>query len=147
MSITICYNQRARGQCPENHARTDMTTAASYWTLKAQVFQELGWKCCKCGFSDWRALQVDHVAGKGLKHRKALGLAGQQSQFYRYILQHPKQFQLLCANCNWIKRWKRREHERSRFLSALHSVDTFVRLHRRGSRIKSRSYQERARRQ
>ena len=69
----------------------------------------LGGVCIKCGFSDRRALQVDHIAGNGHKERLKLKTS---SSLYRKILKmlHPeKEYQLLCANCNWIKRVERGE--------------------------------------
>ena len=82
--------------------------------LKAEVFTILGGKCVRCGFSDWRALQIDHINGHGNQERKWERSAGGR-QFYRRILKSLKdgtgkdKYQLLCANCNWIKRRELRE--------------------------------------
>jgi hypothetical protein len=62
----------------------------------------------KCGFSDKRALQVDHIDGGGAQHRRVTSL---QQQFHD-ILTHPHLFQILCANCNCIKRVENSEHGR-----------------------------------
>jgi hypothetical protein len=65
-----------------------------------------------CGFSDYAALQIDHVHGDGYKdkHRRT---RRRQFQLYKFIANDPDlaslQYQLLCANCNWIKRVKNRE--------------------------------------
>lgn len=72
--------------------------------LKDQVFDLLGRKC-RCGFSDMRALQIDHVNGGG--YRESQKRTG--TQFYRHVLKNPKDYQTLCANCNWIKRAERGE--------------------------------------
>lgn len=71
------------------------------------VFELYGNTCGHCGFSDKRALQLDHKEGGGRKLKDPRGkfLAGQ-------ILsgkQPFEKFQLLCANCNWIKRWENGE--------------------------------------
>ena len=59
-------------------------------------------KCAKCGFADMRALSLDHVEGGGNKHRKSL----KQSHIYRWIVNNgfPTGYQILCMNCQFIKR-------------------------------------------
>ena len=51
------------------------------------------------------SLQVDHINGGGVKERKKLGSNG----MYYKVLKNSEGYQLLCANCNWIKRWKNKE--------------------------------------
>ena len=75
--------------------------------IRIKALVTLGGKCVKCGFTDYRALQIDHIEGGGhkeiLKHRK---------QMYGRIArgEHDKtKYQLLCANCNWIKRYEKNE--------------------------------------
>jgi len=69
----------------------------------------LGGKCARCGFDDSRALQFDHVDGRGAKHRREI--VGRNSYtMSRHVLKNPTRFQVLCANCNWIKREEKREH-------------------------------------
>jgi hypothetical protein len=62
--------------------------------------------CAECGYDDERALQIDHLAGGGKQHRKNMST----NTFYLYVLAHPEEFQLLCANCNQIKRIEMAEH-------------------------------------
>lgn len=66
------------------------------------IHDYFGNKCMTCGFSDARALQIDHVDGGGVKELKIAG----GIQHYRNVLNSidSGKFQLLCANCNWIKR-------------------------------------------
>jgi hypothetical protein len=65
------------------------------------------------GCTEELALQVDHVFDDGYKHRYSNGRSAGASKFdagkfYRMILSDTTgRFQLLCANCNWIKRGKR----------------------------------------
>lgn len=74
--------------------------------LRKQVIEFLGGKCCKCGYSDWRALQVDHINGGGTQLNKQVSW----SKRYRLILSGGStEIQLLCANCNWIKRHENKE--------------------------------------
>jgi len=70
--------------------------------LKQQILDLLGRSCARCGFSDPRALQIDHIKGGGVAERKRLGT----TSMYRKILTNttPGEYQILCANCNWIKR-------------------------------------------
>lgn len=58
------------------------------------------------GCTDERCLQVDHVYGDGSKERKELNI----SAFYLKVLADATgAYQLLCANCNWIKRYLNNE--------------------------------------
>ena len=72
------------------------------------VFAILGEVCVRCGWSDRRALQVDHV--KGLEGKKRLS----QKLLYCDVLRNPSRYQLLCANHNWIKRYENNEVRGSR---------------------------------
>ena len=70
-----------------------------------RIHELLGGKCAGCGFTDWRALQVDHVdGGGGFELRKS----GNKRWYYGKVLKslyaNEGVYQLLCANCNWIKR-------------------------------------------
>jgi len=65
-------------------------------------------KCAICGFDDVRALQLDHINGGGTKENKSISSAG----INRRALKHPEEYQLLCANCNWIKRVENKETRR-----------------------------------
>ncbi len=58
-------------------------------------------ECMKCGFGDIRALEMDHIGGGGSKHLHRIG-----GNIYDWIRRnnYPSGFQVLCANCNWIKR-------------------------------------------
>lgn len=67
-------------------------------------------RCVKCGFDDFRALQIDHINGGGIREREGIS----EKAYYRYIFSLPtneakKKYQILCANCNWIKRHENRE--------------------------------------
>lgn len=76
-----------------------------------EVINLLGGKCIKCGFEDERALQIDHIHGGGNKEFKKIGFG---ARFHRHILkldeeERKNKYQLLCANCNWIKRRENKE--------------------------------------
>lgn len=79
---------------------------------REEIFNILGNKCCICGFSDKRALQIDHVNGGGSKERKN----GPGSNMHKVILDRvingSIEYQILCANCNWIKRVTHNENRK-----------------------------------
>lgn len=76
----------------------------------ARALDVLGRKCVICRNEDVRVLQFDHIFGNGLIDRKK-GFIGWT--LHKWIVTHPKQarkkYQILCANCNWIKAWERGE--------------------------------------
>ena len=65
--------------------------------------------CVRCGFSDIRALSIDHIEGDGTQHRKNRTQGG--TNFYAWLVRnnYPSGFQTLCMNCNWIKRVENKE--------------------------------------
>jgi hypothetical protein len=72
--------------------------------FRKRVLAKLGGKCVRCGFDDWRALQVDHVVDHGN------GLTSYE--VYLDVLENGTcdgEYQCLCANCNWIKRYENKE--------------------------------------
>jgi hypothetical protein len=72
--------------------------------LKKAVFDILGRRCVTCGFNDERALQIDHVKGGGSEERKTKGGRYIYSIVLKNIADGKKDYQILCTNCNWIKR-------------------------------------------
>ena len=75
------------------------------------ILDLLGNHCIRCGFDDVRALQVDHIKGGGSKERKAWK-GGNNFYLLKEILNNgwEGKYQLLCANCNWIKRFENNEN-------------------------------------
>lgn len=75
--------------------------------LRADLFAKLGQdSCVSCGYSDLRALAIDHKNGGGGKHRRSVGSG---TAYVRHLLSLPQdqllaEFQVLCANCNAVKR-------------------------------------------
>jgi hypothetical protein len=64
--------------------------------------------CVKCGFDDIRALSIDHKNSDGASHRKELN----GKNFYKWLIenQFPSNFQVLCMNCQFIKRHEENEY-------------------------------------
>jgi hypothetical protein len=80
------------------------------------VIAALGGVCCDCGFSDVRALEVDHVNDDGTLDRARFA-SGTGINIVLYLQQvvseaRSGRYQLLCRNCNWIKEIERRRRER-----------------------------------
>lgn len=68
------------------------------WKAKIMVIDMLGGKCCKCGNTDIRVLQVNHINGGGSKEVRGWTL-------YRKMVSGERKtddLNLLCANCNII---------------------------------------------
>lgn len=67
-----------------------------------EIYEKLGGKkCVKCGFADERALAIDHINNDGYRDRK---LSKSISQIRRRVLENLEKYQILCFNCNQIKR-------------------------------------------
>lgn len=79
----------------------------AYKLVKKEIYEILGKKCVRCGFEDIRALQIDHKNGGGNLERKVI--TGFGINYTKFVLEDvkinkDKNYQILCANCNWIKR-------------------------------------------
>lgn len=90
-----------------------------YEKTKQEIFDLLGNKCSNpnClvpnGCTDVRCLQIDHVHGGGRQEVIKIMKKGCAITYYKMILEKiklgSKDYQLLCANCNWIKRFEGKE--------------------------------------
>lgn len=83
--------------------------------LRMRTLGALGGRCVKCGFSDERALEIDHVDGLecgSRNHRKT-------KVKYRAILAGViplREVQILCANCHAIKTREEKAQDRAKVL-------------------------------
>jgi hypothetical protein len=84
---------------------------------RAKAIIILGAKCKKCSFNDIRALQIDHVNDDGGKERT---LRARIDRLIIKKLVDRRRYQLLCANCNWIKRI-RRQKDCNRYLLSINN--------------------------
>jgi hypothetical protein len=73
---------------------------------RLELLDILGGRCIKCNIDDWRVLQVDHINGGGNAERRSLK---SPHAYRKVILGNIEKYQLLCANCNWIKRYEENE--------------------------------------
>lgn len=67
-------------------------------------------KCILCGFTDLRALAVDHILNNGAAHKRSLNNTRGNTTMFRDIIKNnfPAEYQVLCWNCNYIKEYERR---------------------------------------
>ena len=108
---TAFFKNRARADglsvlCKKCHNSTTHEDQAS---KRDRVFALLGDKCVVCGFADKRALQIDHIHGSGRIDR---GTDSPSKYYDRVVSEGSAKFQILCANCNVIKKIENREHAR-----------------------------------
>lgn len=99
---------RVQSKDPDVKLRRTASRRRTTRKLRQAVLDLFGGKCGTCGFDDWRALQIDHIAGGGYQERKRIN----QYQVSKRVLAHSDEYQLLCANCNWIKRYNNDECNR-----------------------------------
>ena len=78
-----------------------------YRDLRCKAMEKHGGRCIRCGFSDWRALQFDHIDGNGRTDRKGVSSIAYMK---RILTDSDGYYQLLCANCNTIKRYEDKEN-------------------------------------
>jgi hypothetical protein len=99
-----------------NFNRREQRRAYDY-ALKLEVFDHYSkgtFKCCRCGFADLRALSIDHINGGGTEHRKII--PGHKMYVWLRKNNYPEGFQVLCMNCNWIKRFENNEIQRRNYV-------------------------------
>ena len=80
---------------------------------RRRILDRFGGKCAwpGCEWTDVRALQIDHINGGGHRQRQQMG--SDSVRYFQYVEEHPQEFQILCANHNWIKHMEN-ESERGR---------------------------------
>ena len=97
-----------------------------YRNAKEKLFEILGGKRCSnpnCavpgGMTDERALQFDHINGDGHKEQDRFGT--RRLMVFKHIKDPDvkNKIQVLCANCNWIKR-----HENNEMMVMFSSLET-----------------------
>lgn len=61
-------------------------------------------KCICCGENHYDFLTIDHMNNDGANQKRENKLAG--NNMYKWLINNgfPKEYQVLCMNCNWSKR-------------------------------------------
>lgn len=115
---SIKYNQEWRDNHREQLRKSlRLNSSLRRKKRRNEIIQLLGSKCSNPYnlnhgdfLIDKRCLQIDHVNGGG---QKQLKINQQGEMYYRRLLKEikagSKDYQLLCANCNWIKRYENKE--------------------------------------
>jgi hypothetical protein len=81
--------------------------------IKTEVITHYGngeCSCVRCGFSDIRALTIDHINGNGKEHRSNNKYVN-GNHVYEWLKKNgfPEGYQTLCMNCQYIKRSENHE--------------------------------------
>ncbi len=102
------WSQENKEHLQEYYAKYRQSETLKY---KTAVYDLLGRKCVKCGYKkDIRALQIDHINGGGRAHHRRHS----NYTFYKDVLKdNGEGYQVLCANCNVIKKFDNNETPRN----------------------------------
>ena len=100
------------GISPQLAHRWATNSPGSTTKRRMEALEALGPVCVRCGFEDVRALQIDHVNGGGADEFKAMGNYRMYKKVCDPVNHHL--YQVLCANCNWIKRHENDENPNRR---------------------------------
>lgn len=87
-----------------NRTKLRMQQRAAWDAYKVGVLTNYGEAaCCLCGEDRIGALNLDHIAGGGSQHRKAINKKARD--FYAWIIaqSYPTGYRVLCSNCNWCE--------------------------------------------
>ena len=60
-------------------------------------------QCANCGYNISEGLSIDHTDDDGAKHREEVGKGGHVLVNWLIKHKYPKEFQVLCWNCNFLK--------------------------------------------
>lgn len=105
------YMRTYRQEHPE---RDEGNRVRCLLNLKTLVFSHYSGngipKCANCKERRLVCLTIDHINGGGEAHRKRIGKSGGYS-FYAWLRDngYPPEYQVLCMNCQFVKREENRE--------------------------------------
>lgn len=108
---------RAKQRDLNNYRSQEVQSAHDYRSRQRQlVFDHYSKgtnRCNMCGESRAACLSIDHINGGGTQHKKSLKEVG-ISSFYGWLIRsnYPKGYQVLCMNCQWVKRVLNNEMKR-----------------------------------
>ena len=97
---TLCASCNWRKRLDSRGAPSECPRATRQRLKRHEAIAALGGRC-PCGEKDIDVLQVDHIHGGGSQERRTLP---RQAIYRRAIVVGLAEYQVLCCNCNWIKR-------------------------------------------
>jgi hypothetical protein len=106
----ILSYRRKYSKRPEVRKRLSLRMRDRTRKKRLEIVESLGSQCAICGFIDLRALQIDHVNGGGNREKKeAKGIFNYYQKILKKVKEGSKDYQLLCANHNIIKKFEKKE--------------------------------------
>jgi len=91
--------RRYRAQSRERYAAQSRKAKRR---LREMLLELFGRKCVLCGFSDERALTLDHINNNGAEERAEIGERG---VYYRALKpEFRSEYRMICMNCQFICR-------------------------------------------
>lgn len=104
----------ARKRWKENHRDQHREAQRNHrHQVRQEILALLGDGCCaKCGYdADWRALEIDHIHSDGKTDKRLRQNMWWVRDWLKRNLEFAKtRYQVLCANCNRIKRDELKEY-------------------------------------
>ena len=103
------YQERMKA----DSSRRQRDRRASYREQVIKKFSNGSMSCAKCGENRPYVLTVDHIHGGGKRHRKDIfSVTKNYTQVYSWLLKNGslEDYQILCMNCQWEKRYKNKEY-------------------------------------
>jgi len=98
-------HQRFKKWRKKNPEKVAIISARCQSKLKTEVLTHYAngeLKCVICGEKRFACLTLDHINNNGNEHRKEIG----NVNMYRFLRaqKYPDGFQVLCMNCQWVKK-------------------------------------------
>ncbi len=84
------------------------------------------WHTGECTVSDRRCLQIDHINGDGVADRGRLKTVGVVNYYFNHLAEARDKIQVLCANCNWVKRHRNHEHRNGKIIRESPRIATYI---------------------
>lgn len=97
--------QRARNYRLNNIKKYNQWSRERTLYFKNIIYDILGRSCAICGYyEDIKCLQLDHIHGNGRKQRSNKSVRNFYCYYASNLDKIKTDLQLLCINCNWLKR-------------------------------------------
>jgi len=101
-------NARERERYRKNPGMRRAAQHKSNLRKRVEALLRLGGKCVRCDKGDdYRVLQIDHINGGGRRDVQLRGTVAAQRDVLKGNIEG---YQLLCANCNVIKKYEMEEN-------------------------------------